>query len=770
MPLPKSIPVEEWKRKIGEKVSLAKKYGLQVISTPDLPEPTARFPKIPSRGIYLVPPHGRLIWEGKKKAIVKTRRYNINENLILVSGKYAYGIISMGPPVPITKKEFDALRHKHQITEEEFKKWGWKGKQLYYYPVSLVEKFIPPKKVKLKRGTQSFISEVVFLRMVRKDVEPSELTNKELIYWHAKMHSMFKNRPHNWSYEDIVNLHVLIVQEMKKRGLRHINYDKLDKVSQEFLSFEQLIKDPKNYNPSKLSDKILLDDHRIVHAWWSSLLKGKKLYHADGSEITKEEVKRLHDMIVEEMKKRGFEHTSPLEESLAKMPSRVNDILEKLNDAVLIENFVSLIGSFITNKEKPNDIDFLLRFDRGTPEFIERAAKVRIAKMLENIKEDLHFTTDPEGPHDDYIPVYDLVLRKREPKYVDLAKKEKIPPERYFELEKKVVLGKPYLPQKPAGAATYDIKDLVKKIKPDVTYSVEKKLNGFHVTVHKFDNKVKIFSEQLKDLTVAFPTLTKEIAKLSNEDFIIDGELVPETGGRRALAVFVGAVKRGKKADDRKVKLWVWDITYYGKDIHNLPLEQRKKILKKLKFTKRVVNTPYVFAKGTKAVLNAVKKFSSLKDSEGAVLKDVSKPYKFGEKDWFKHRKMADIHVLVLKKIPTKNPGVYNYVFGIEVPTKYKSKLTPGSLEKVKPGLINWNGKWILLLGKTFNTRENIKEGAIIDVLVEEVWRHLNVKSKTIRYSVHKPRFKMIRPDISRTSNLKDLDAIVVSAGVEVKE
>ncbi|HDN73723.1 MAG TPA: hypothetical protein ENG16_01695, partial [Archaeoglobus sp.] len=437
MPLPKSIPIDEWKAKIGRKVSLAKKYNLQVISTPDLPGPIARFPKIPSRGIYLVPPHGRLIWEGKKKAIVKTRKYDINENLILVSGKYAYGIISIGPATPISKKEFDALRNKHRITEEEFKKWGWKGKQLYYYPISLVEKFIPPKKVKIKRGTQSFIKKVVFLKLVRKDVEPSELTNQELIYWHAKLHCYFQNRPHNWSYEDIVNLHTLIVQEMKKRGLKHVNYDALDKASQEFLGSETLIKDVKNYDPSKLSDKVLLDDHRIVHAWWSSLQKGKILRHPDGSRITKEEVRRLHDLIVKELEKRGFKHETPLEELLEKVPPRVKEVVKKLDDAVIIENFVSLIGSFVTDKKNPNDIDILLRFDKGTPEFIERAVKVRIAKMLDDLKDSLHFTADPEGPHDDYVPIFDLVLRKREPVLVNLKKKGQIPPERYFELEKK---------------------------------------------------------------------------------------------------------------------------------------------------------------------------------------------------------------------------------------------------------------------------------------------------------------------------------------------
>jgi len=750
MPLPKNPDnIEEWKRKISLSmlVSNINKFTVQnsgTISTDTLPFPDKTNPVV-TKGIYLVPPHGELIWKGVKKAIVKTRKFNVNEYLILVSGKKAYGIISIGQPREISKKEFDELKPKHRITDEEFKKWGWDGKQLYYYEVSMVKKFPVPKSVKVKKGTQTFINEVEFLSLIRKDVNPSDLSTKELLLYHSKLHAMYKSRPHNWSLEDIVNLHVLVVKELKKRGYKHIPYDKLDEDSKQFL--EQLIKDTKNYDPSKLSDNVLLDDHRIVHAWWASIQKGKKLYHPDGSEITKEEIRRLHSLIVKELGKRGFKHNTPLAEELA-APERVEKLVDKLDDAVLIENFVSLVGSYITDKEKPGDIDFLLRFDRGTPEFIERATKVRIAKMLDDISDKLQFTWDPEGPHDDYIPVYDLVLRKKKIKLVNLAKTS-------------ITLGKPYLPQKPYGSATYEEDALLKKIKEDVTYSVEKKLNGFHVSVHKFDNNVKIFSEQKKDLTVAFPTLTKILSKVSTHNYIIDGELVPEKGGRRALAVFVGAVKRGEKADDSHVKLYVWDITYFDKDISNLPLKERKEILKKLKFCPRVINTPYVFVKGKDKVLKAVKKMSSFKDSEGAVLKDINSTYHFGEHpSWFKHRKLADIHAVVIERI-SNQAGGYNYKIGIYIPNNLVSKINPKYL-------IDFNNKKVMVLGKTFNTDVKANPGDIIDVLVEEIWRHR--KNDKIRYSVHKPRFKMLRPDLSKTSSLKDLDAIVVSTGVEVKE
>ena len=83
-------------------------------------------------------------------------------------------------------------------------------------------------------------------------------------------------------------------------------------------------------------------------------------------------------------------------------------------------------------------------------------------------------------------------------------------------------------------------------------FSVEKKMNGFHATVHKSGDEIKIFSEQEKDLTSAFPSLIEAVKKLSSSDFIIDGELVPydnkgNTLGRNELMKYIGSLRRQEK-------------------------------------------------------------------------------------------------------------------------------------------------------------------------------------------------------------------------------
>lgn len=129
----------------------------------DLPEAKTRqnFSAIPKTvgGIYLTPPHGQLIAMGRKKGIVKSVAFteNLGVPLALVSGNYIWGKIQLDSPVPIGNKEFHDLYWKHQITDEEREEW-WPGKkQLFFYPLQLIEIFQTPKFYKAEQGVQTFI-------------------------------------------------------------------------------------------------------------------------------------------------------------------------------------------------------------------------------------------------------------------------------------------------------------------------------------------------------------------------------------------------------------------------------------------------------------------------------------------------------------------------------------------------------------------------------------------------------------------------------------
>jgi len=233
----------------------------------------------------------------------------------------------------------------------------------------------------------------------------------------------------------------------------------------------------------------------------------------------------------------------------------MNMVLKHFRDMTIIDRFISLAGSFIDKQGKGyNDMDFIVRLSPPN-DFIRRAIESRFDKDLpKEISDKVHIVFDPEGPHSKHIPLYNLALKRTADNELIKMALQSVKPLQA------------YLPQKPYGSAYYKIEDIMSQIKDGIEYSVEKKLNGFHVTVHKKGDEVKIFSEEKKDLTDSFPTLVKAIKGLSGKDFIVDGELVPykdgEALGRNELMKFLGK----EKADDSRIKLHIWDIIYYGGD------------------------------------------------------------------------------------------------------------------------------------------------------------------------------------------------------------
>jgi hypothetical protein len=101
-----------------------------------------------------------------------------------------------------------------------------------------------------------------------------------------------------------LELHNLVLQELVRRKLSHIYLDTMDREQ------EWLIQDYKTYDPEKMSDQVLLDDHRIVSAWLVTLKTGKRFESPQFKDLSLEEqlkvVSDLEDKIHEEMKRRGF--------------------------------------------------------------------------------------------------------------------------------------------------------------------------------------------------------------------------------------------------------------------------------------------------------------------------------------------------------------------------------------------------------------------------------------------------------------------------------
>ena len=135
---------------LGKDVSFKKPAGTELAEKKVMP------------GIYLTEPHGKFIWEGKKKLIVKSKKFTayLMQPIYLVSDNKIYGIIKLRAPKEIDLEKFDDLHEKHLITEKEREKWCGDKEKLFAYEFNVLEKFKEPKPYKVEKGVQTFIKDV----------------------------------------------------------------------------------------------------------------------------------------------------------------------------------------------------------------------------------------------------------------------------------------------------------------------------------------------------------------------------------------------------------------------------------------------------------------------------------------------------------------------------------------------------------------------------------------------------------------------------------
>jgi phosphoribosyl 1,2-cyclic phosphate phosphodiesterase len=637
-------------------------------------------------GIYLARPHGHLIYEGKKSLIVKSKFFKseIGKILYLIEDSLCYGVIKLKIPDKIGLKEFDELREKHQITEEERKKW-WPNKEiLYSYGFDVIRMFDTPRKVEVPQGIQTFVKDFKFL----------------------------------------------IDQEM--------------------------IQDIENYFPKKIDTDVLKDDWRIVIAWFSRIRSEKPF------KFTREQVIDLGKKIYDELLSRGinfhpdtmtpagnefYEIVSGEKKNSEKAETDFRDpkIWNSFKDIVIIKNFASIVGSSVKSHDghKPNDLDIQFRM-RDPPDFIRRAVEVRMCKEFDEWNK-LHFVWgDPEGPHDSFVPLYDLKLERIRPlKKVEMQE---------VELAEKVATMKP-------KKRFYNVDDAIKYMfETGHKFAIEKKYNGFRGVLVKNGESVRIFSDQGRDISAHFKTIIEEAQKLSNKDLAIDSEIVYKEGGRSEIAKYITG-----KSDlpDNMIALHVFDIMNFGEPILKKEWYERKQILHSLNFTPHIKEVSSIIVSNPEQAAKAINLVRNLKGSEGAMIKryestdSVYSPGKDSDA-WIKFRNEDPLDVVVTEVIKKENGYSYRVGVAAESPENLEPKY-----------VMDGPGGKVLDLGHTFVTSQKFEVGDHIQLLIEEVWRHEYPDGK-IRYSIHKPN--VMKKISGPTSSLKYLDNLAVSKGESVVE
>jgi len=287
----------------------------------------------------------------------------------------------------------------------------------------------------------------------------------------------------------------------------------------------------------------------------------------------------------------------------------------------------------------------------------------------------------------------------------------------------KPVLGRPI--QVMLGLAAEKIEDVIKEY-PNVI--CEFKYDGFRAQIHKIGEEIKIFSRRQEDVTNQFPDLVSIcLENLKAKECIVEGEVwaIDENGNPLPFQKLSQRIHRKyeieKIAKEIPVQINLFDIVYVdGRTLFNLPLSERRKILKDV----------------------VIEKEKKIKIAESIVPKNVEEI-----KEFFEKAKRLKQEGIMIKNLDSK------YIFGRHVGGWYKIKETMESLDLVIVGATWGEGirsKWLtsyLLACRDEDTGKLLTCGMMSTGLTEEEYEMLTniLKELVIKES---GRDVIVRPKI----------------------
>ncbi|WP_339697926.1 non-homologous end-joining DNA ligase [uncultured Marixanthomonas sp.] len=121
----------------------------------------------------------------------------------------------------------------------------------------------------------------------------------------------------------------------------------------------------------------------------------------------------------------------------------------------------------------------------------------------------------------------------------------------------------------------------------DPDWIFERKLDGVRCLVHIKKGNVYLFSRNNNDISASYPELIDALREKKLPDLWLDGEIVAFEGNKTSFSKLQNRIHltEKKKITETKTKvyLYLFDILVYGtRDIMEVPLKSRKKLLKKI--------------------------------------------------------------------------------------------------------------------------------------------------------------------------------------------
>ena len=164
----------------------------------------------------------------------------------------------------------------------------------------------------------------------------------------------------------------------------------------------------------------------------------------------------------------------------------------------------------------------------------------------------------------------------------------------------------------------------------------EFKYDGIRVQLHKFGDKVKMFSRKLEDVATSFPEIVSAVSLLQ-ADFILDGEVLAYRGGRPLHFQELQKRLRRKAVTDRlmaeiPVVYVPYDIMYLdSQSLIGRPLTERKRLLSQIRFGEPIIDFGYRIVSTAQQIACAFKE-SREAGHEGLVIKELESQYHPGKR------------------------------------------------------------------------------------------------------------------------------------------
>jgi len=676
-------------------------------------------PTLPERldALYLVAPHGRWLAAGKKKALLKSKAFNLGDRFwLIVESGFIWGVAKFNERREIDLSEFFALQDQHLVTNSERKRWWGTRERFYFWPVKEAYALREPQPIRVPRGVQVFLNDVEVPKgpWFRPKLEVGKARKPLgvlgiIIRPDGKFLLMLRrNPPRVWSPPG----GFLSGRQPERAILEEIQ----EEVAVEVSPLGYLGRLPTERGPLLVfafryeGGKPRLSSEAKEVSWFSlDELKGLRLSPparffqaalamAAEPELPfgnlKRNVKRLPNKILEAvhrwlsaMGQRGKELRSSVEEELVvrgisiekalRFRLEAEELYKKLPDeVVIIPEWGSATGGFLYAGEgrEPNDVDFVFRSE------LPAGSALKFSRLIEEASGlPAHLAVEKAGPTWDYAPIYDLVARKR-PEF----EIRRIPGDAQqiykalIEEASQIQIGKPLkhygvAGEYYAGEEEEAWEKWARRIveKEGIAIAVQEKFDGFRFHVQKAGDRFWVFSDKGLDRASVFPNLLKLLQKLPAKEFILDTEFVQlDAAGKPVERWEMAWMGGAKEPREVPIRIYVHDLVWLdGKNLANLPylerLQQLGKILPRaVKLGHfELVPAQTKLVRNRQAFLRAIAWAKSQAGSEGAMLKRADFRYQLKTlTDIVKLKSVIEIDAAIIgyRKIPAGKPeGVH---------------------------------------------------------------------------------------------------------------